>query len=134
MLVDTGLVPLGDRDSAWSLRWSPDGTAIGFLSPADRGPALWLTPVDGGTPRKLLDGVRDFCWYRDSRRLIYTPHEVATEIRAVDLEPGREEILFNGAHLELVVDPNGRALTHCAAESHFNMNLQVLWLEEDSDG
>jgi Tol biopolymer transport system component len=126
--------PLSDRDGAWLPRWSPDGATIGYLASSEEGTALWLAPVGGGAARKLLEGVSDFCWYRDARRVIYTPYDMATEIRVIDLETGRDELLFDGPHLEVAVDPNGRALTYCAAVSHFNMNLQVLWLEEDADG
>jgi hypothetical protein len=66
--------------------------------------------------------------------VIYTPEDAVTEIRAIDLETGREVLLVDGPHIEIAVDPNGRALTYCAAVSHFNMNLQVLWLEEGADG
>jgi YD repeat-containing protein len=126
--------PLNDQDGVWLPRWSPDGESLSYLALSDQGPALWLAGQDGGEGRKILDSVRDFAWYRDMGRVIYTPDDAVTQIRAIDLGSGREELLFDGPHIEISLDPNGRALTYCAALSHFNMNLQVLWLEEGADG
>jgi dipeptidyl aminopeptidase/acylaminoacyl peptidase len=59
----------------WAPAWSPDGRWLGFL--ADRGDEgaatqVWVMPVDGGEARALTDvpqGVQDFAWSPDSRRL-----------------------------------------------------------------
>lgn len=39
-----------------------------------------------------------------------------------------------GRPREVEVDPNGRGLTYCAAESHYDMTLKLLALTEDADG
>jgi Tol biopolymer transport system component len=82
-----------------------------------------------------MEGVADFAWYRDSRRVIYTPAtEQATQIRAVDLETGQDTLILDEPHIELAVADDGSALTYCSARSHFNMNLHLLRLEPDEDG
>jgi serine/threonine protein kinase/Tol biopolymer transport system component len=122
------------RDGVMKPRWAPDGTAIGFLSFSDGGPSLWTVSPDGTAAEKRLDDVRDFAWYGDAGCVIYSPSSAPTEIRAVDLASGRETLLLDAPHIELAVDPTGRALTYCSAESHFNMNLQLLRLSEGDDG
>ncbi|MFL6770981.1 MAG: S9 family peptidase [Sphingomicrobium sp.] len=62
-------------DSEWLPQWSADGRWLAFL--ADRGgedakAQVWLMPADGGEARqvtKLPDGVEDFVWSPDGRRL-----------------------------------------------------------------
>jgi Tol biopolymer transport system component/serine/threonine protein kinase len=119
---------------ARSPRWTPDGTGIGYIATADSGPALWLIDPEGGDPRKILADVADFAWFGDTSRVIYTPQSSNTEIRAVDLKTRQLEILYDGAHVELALDPNLKGLTFCAAESHFNMNLRLIRLQTNEEG
>lgn len=61
--------------SEWLPQWSHDGRWLAFL--ADRGgedakTQVWLMPADGGEARqvtKFADGVEDFVWSPDGRRL-----------------------------------------------------------------
>ncbi|HEU5262957.1 MAG TPA: S9 family peptidase [Gemmatimonadales bacterium] len=56
-------------------RWSPDGTALAFVSTRQNGPQLWVLPVAGGEARRLTnlaDGVSDPLWLPDGRGLIVT--------------------------------------------------------------
>jgi Tol biopolymer transport system component len=126
--------PLIEKDGAVLPQWSPDGRSLGYLGPSDQGYALWLAAQDGSGARKIIDLVSDFAWYRDTKRVICSSDDVAGEIRAIHLETGREVLLFEGPHIEIAVDLNGQALTYCAAMSHSNLNLHVLWLEEGADG
>lgn len=61
--------------SEWQPQWSHDGRWLAFL--ADRGgedakTQVWIMPADGGEARqvtKLAEGVEDFTWSPDGRRL-----------------------------------------------------------------
>jgi len=124
-----------DRDDASMPRWSPDGSKIAFLSMTDGVQSLWLADPDGSRPSSVTANVSDFVWYRDGRHVIYTPANTGnTQIRALDLETGRDELIHDEPHVELAVAPDGRGITYCAARSHFNMNLRLLRLEEGDDG
>ena len=63
----------GKRDSA--PRFSPDGSALGFLRKEDDAPGqVWVMDVSGGEARRLTDmpqGVRDFSWSPDGQRLVF---------------------------------------------------------------
>jgi Tol biopolymer transport system component len=111
-------------------RWSPDGAVIGFLTPGETGNELWFTDPDGGEPHKVMGGVGEYDFYRDSRHVIYTPSTqgVALEMRARDLDSEAETILINEPHRELEVAPDGSAVSYLSSTSHFNMNLFVLRL------
>ena len=113
---------------------SPDGLAIGFLSESSGVHSLWLLDADGSRPRSVMESVLDFVWYRDSRRVIYTPATEQTHIRAVDLETGQDTLVLDEPHIELAITADGSALTYCSARSHFNMNLRLLRLEPAEDG
>jgi len=61
--------------SEWLPRWSPDGSALAFLS--DRGgeevtTQVWLMPASGGDARRVTDfpsDVEDYAWSPDGTRL-----------------------------------------------------------------
>lgn len=121
---------LGDFEVQSEARWSPDGAAIGFLAPSEEGDALFVTDRQASPPRKVLDGVDAFAWYRDAGHVVYRPsaRDHGTELRAVDLASGREVVLLDAPHREVEVRRDGSALSYCSALSHFNMNLHVLRL------
>jgi hypothetical protein len=56
-----------------------------------------------------------------------------TELSAVDLESGREQILFVGALQEIDVAPDGSAVAFCFGRGHFSMGLALLKLGPPSD-
>jgi Tol biopolymer transport system component len=133
--VGGALRPLFDGEDTGLPRWSPDGSTIGVLSLSGGASSLWLLDPDGSRPRMVMEGVSDFGWYRDSRRVIYTPAaEQATQIRAFDLETGQDALVLDEPHIELAVADDGSALTYCSATSHYNMNLHLLRLEPGEDG
>ena len=81
-----------------------------------------------------LEGVIGFDWYRNSRQGIVTRRRGSeTELRAVDLETGREQLLFVGALQEIDVAPDGSAVAFCYGRGHVSMGLAVLRLEPPSD-
>ena len=115
-------------------RWAPDGSGIGFLATNDEGQAVWLLGPDGESAKLLTPQAMDFDWYRDSNCVIYTPRDRPTEIRAVRLDTGEEVVLADEPHLEIAAARDGSALSFCAAQSHFNMSLQVIRLTGPEDG
>ena len=114
-------------------RWSPNGDRISYLVAGDAGNALWTVGPDGAGARKVLDRAIGFDWYRDSRHAIYT-RQVGSEneLVAVDLESGRERILFVGPLMEVDVAPDGTAVSFCFGRTHSGMGLARLRLEPPS--
>ncbi len=56
-------------------RWSPDGTAIAFISSREEAPQIHILPIDGGEARKVTDfpgGVGDVAWMPDGSGFIFT--------------------------------------------------------------
>jgi Tol biopolymer transport system component len=116
------------------IRWSQDGELIAYRVDGDEGPELWTVGPDGEGARKRLEGVREFDWYRNSRLgLITRLLGSEAELSAVDLENGREQILFVGALQEIDVAPDGGAVAFCFGRGHFSMGLAVLKLGPPSD-
>jgi Tol biopolymer transport system component len=119
-----------------TVRWSPDGAAIGFLGNSERGPTLYeLDLATGGvTPRKY--GVETFDWYMDRERIIYTPitrnSEGRMEMRVANLRTGKEDVLLEGPHTQLIVARDGTAVAYCSAAIHVAMQLYYLKLRTPS--
>jgi TolB protein len=126
---DGALRKLGDIVPYSSPHWAPDGSAIGCVVSTGGAPELVVVDPQTGTHRKVLDGVRSFEWYRDSRHVIYSWQEGSrTEMRVADIESGEERVLLDTPFVELAVSPDGSSVSYCSAFSHFNMNLHVLRL------
>jgi len=76
-----------DIPSASSLRpirWSPDGSAITYISTRDEDSIIWSQPLDGSAPRKLIDfkadQIFDFAWSRDGRWLALARGAISTDV------------------------------------------------------
>ena len=96
-------------------RWSPDGELIAYPVAGDEDRELWTVGPDGAGARKRLEGVREFDWYGDSRRALVTrPRGSETELSAVNLETGKDQILFVGALQEIDVAPDGSGVSFCS--------------------
>ena len=119
-------------------RWSPDGNAIGFLASAENEQALWVVDPQGENERALLSGVIGFDWYRDSRHVVYTRNagdgSGVLEMWVADLTTGEEVLLLSGQNGEMVVAPDGSAVSYVHSASHFNMQLHVLRLAIPASG
>jgi len=115
-------------------QWSPDGETIAYRVAGADGPELWTVGPDGRDPRKRLDGVTGFDWYRDDGRrgLITRRSGTEEELLAVDLATGEERSLFVGALQEIDVAPDGSAVAFCYGRGHGVMGLAVLKLEPAS--
>ena len=114
-------------------RWSPDGGQIAFLVSGEESNALWTIQADGENARERLKDVTDFDWYRDDRHAVFTrAHGSAHRLLAVDLETGREQLLFEGPIMEMDVAPDGSAVAFCHGRGHMGMGLAVLKLAAPS--
>lgn len=118
------------------VRWSPQGERIAFIVPGETGNSLWSVRPDGGGARELLDNVDGFDWYLDATRALYGTRERESgrmTLLAVDLETGEQREIFTGAHAEIDVSPDGRAVAFCVGPSHLGMKPRVLELEPPAD-
>ena len=124
------------RIGSSNLRWSPDGAAIGFLGSSERGPALYELDLATGSVTLRKDGVETFGWYLDREHVVYTPTARDSagrmEMRVVNFRTGKEDVLLNEPHTELIVAQNGTAVAYCRAASHFAMQLYYLKLRPPS--
>lgn len=113
------------------VRWTPDGTSIGYVLPGVEGPSLWLVDRAGDASAKhLRAGVERFDWYLDRNRIVYTTStEDGLELRAANLETNEERLLYAGPHTEMILAPDGTAIALVKSESHFDQGLFRLRLE-----
>jgi Tol biopolymer transport system component len=133
-LVDQKIAGPLKVNSPNRIRWSPDGELIGYPVAGDEDLELWTVGPDGADARKRLEGVREFDWYGDSRHALVTrPRGSETELSAVNLETGQNQVLFVGALQEIDVAPDGSGVAFCYGRGHFSMGLAVLNLEPSSD-
>jgi Tol biopolymer transport system component len=115
-------------------RWSPQGDQIAFLVTGEDGKILWTIQPDGQGARELIRNVTGFDWYLDSRRAIYTRALGSeSELIAVDLETGQEQVLFVGPVTEIDVAPDGSSVAFCTGRGHMGMGLAILKLTPPSD-
>jgi len=114
-----------------SIRFTPDGTSVGYVVPDVEGPSLWLVDRDDGeSARPLFPGVERFDWYLDRSRIVYTTlTEDGVELRAANLETNEDRLLYSGPHSEMILAPDGTAIALVKSESHFNQALFRLQLE-----
>ena len=135
LLVDRPMAvsSFGAVNTALVSRWSPDGERIAFVVAGVGANALWTIRPDGEEAREVLGSVSGFDWYRDSRHAIYTrPVRSESEIVAVDLETGQEQVLFLGPLTEIEVAPDGSAVAFSLGRGHQGMGLALLRLEPAS--
>ena len=117
---------------AWTLRWSPDGKWIAFVSdllqPRDvrrENEDLFVVSADGGTPRLLTPGTprfRDISpdWASDSRRIVYASDESGfSNLYLLDVQNGSRRALTVG-NAELISprwSPSGSAVAYVRHEN-----------------
>ncbi len=53
---------------------------------------------------------------------------------AIDPEAGREQLLFDGPHMEIDVAPDGHAVAFCGGPAHLGMKPHVLRLSSTDEG
>lgn len=113
-------------------RWSPDGSAVGYLVPERRGSTLWIVDPADGSAKSYVTEILYFDWYLDSKRIVYTKRADQTrlpELRAHHLETGEDVLLLQEPAIELAASYDGTSIVYAHAESHFEMNLFRLPLQ-----
>ncbi|MGV9937393.1 amidohydrolase family protein [Streptomyces olivaceoviridis] len=95
---------------------SPDGASVAFVALG----ALWVMPVGGGRPRKLMQAPPSAyaqmpSWAPDGRSVLYCREsgpggDGLIGVRRVRLDSGREEVLATGGRLNPVLSPDGTLL------------------------
>ncbi|WP_327739695.1 amidohydrolase family protein [Streptomyces nojiriensis] len=91
---------------------SPDGRSVAFAALN----ALWVAPVTGGAPRKIVQApvtayVQGPVWSPDGRALVYTDdRDGLNTVRRRELASGRESVLAPGGRVYGVLSPDGRKL------------------------
>ena len=67
-----------------ALRWTPDGRGITYGENSIGASKIWVQPLEGGPPRKLIefetDRVQDFVWSPDGKQLAYVRGIMAKNI------------------------------------------------------
>ncbi|MGP3683743.1 amidohydrolase family protein [Streptomyces sp. IBSNAI002] len=91
---------------------SPDGRSIAFAALN----ALWVAPVAGGAPRKIVQApatayVQGPVWTPDGSALVYTDdREGLNAVRRRELDSGRESVLAAGGRVYGSLSPDGGRL------------------------
>ncbi|WP_445270219.1 amidohydrolase family protein [Streptomyces sp. DSM 41634] len=91
---------------------SPDGRSVAFAALN----ALWIAPVAGGAPRKVVQApatayVQGPVWSPDGRSLVYTDdRDGLNTVRRRELDGGRESVLAPGGRVYGSLSPDGRRL------------------------
>ncbi|MFB6557957.1 amidohydrolase family protein [Streptomyces sp. NPDC056400] len=91
---------------------SPDGRSVAFAALN----ALWVAPVSGGAPRKIVQApvtayVQGPVWSPDGRALVYTDdRDGLNTVRRRELDGGRESVLAAGGRVYGVLSPDGTRL------------------------
>ncbi len=89
-------------------RWTPDGTAVGFISGSGAGANVWVQEDrPGAQPRKLTDvgGIKRFYWLMDGRALAYLTDDNA--LYALSLEEGAAPVHLRDT-VDFAASPDGR--------------------------
>ncbi|MFD3466203.1 amidohydrolase family protein [Streptomyces sp. NPDC058682] len=91
---------------------SPDGRRVAFAALN----ALWVAPVSGGAPRKIVQApvtayVQGPVWSPDGRALVYTDdRDGLNTVRRRELDSGRESVLAAGGRVYGALSPDGTRL------------------------
>ncbi|RBM22153.1 amidohydrolase [Streptomyces sp. PT12] len=91
---------------------SPDGREVAFAALN----ALWIAPVEGGRPRKVLQAEPTRyplapTWTPDGRALVYADdRDGLFAVRRRDMGSGRETVLATGGRVFPALSPDGRRL------------------------
>ncbi|MDX3534605.1 amidohydrolase family protein [Streptomyces sp. MB09-01] len=99
---------------------SPDGRSVAFAALN----ALWVAPVAGGAPRKVVQApatayVQGPVWTPDGRALVYTDdRDGLNAVRRRELDGGRESVLAPGGRVYGALSPDGERLAALDLAGH----------------
>ena len=113
--------------------WSPDGTQIVAGGHNAQGPALFVIPVDGGTPVPLLPGKWvNPVWSPDGKVILYAGRSLVGQVQLLAVRP-------NGVPVELPdlwVRPGGYRFLHNSSGIVYLPRIHALdfWLLDFATG
>jgi Tol biopolymer transport system component len=68
--------------------WSPDSTQIVMGGRDSRGPGLFLIPIDGKPPKRLIDGAFvNPIWSRDGKLIVYAGRSLVGQVKLLAVRP-----------------------------------------------
>ncbi len=62
-LTDGSIIKNFKNTNIWSMRWSPDGNKISYVSSGEKGKNLWIFDLEKGTDEIILKNIEDFGSY-----------------------------------------------------------------------
>ncbi len=111
-----GALFTGGKKSTESPAFSPDGSALAFISDRDGKRQIYLIGLSGGESRKLTsgeEGVSRFAWSRDSKRIAFVSADPKSEaMKERQKKYGDvtiEDEATNPAHLHVISAEGGEA-------------------------
>ena len=118
---------ISDRRASWSF----DGERIAFERGGRGSSSIWLLPVEGGEPSRLIEDARAPAWYPDDERIAFTSGRGgARNVWQIELHSGEQRQLTTGGRgndQTPVVARNG-----AIAYVEFDHQIDIYWLRLDT--
>jgi Tol biopolymer transport system component len=116
-----------------NVRWSPDGTTIGYLALADNERSVWMIDSNGEHQRVVIEDAHSFDWYPGSNKIIYNriakSKSGLSELRIWSLTTGADTLLYNGQLTEIFVKSDGTGIGFIQGTGHWTQNIYFLPLK-----
>jgi tricorn protease len=127
-------------DTPWreqSVRWSPNGKWISFVSDRTGRQEVWISDELGKTPKKLSDADCDkfsIVWAPDSKSLMWAGSD--HKLRKVDIESGRTEVIAS-SDVSNVADaqysPDGKWISYTKDDNLLRSHVWIKNLESGAE-
>lgn len=79
--------------SSWTLRWTPDGTALAYIDSSQGVSNIWRQPLASGPPSRMTDfrseRIFDFAFSRDGARLAVMRGADTTDVVVITTSQGK---------------------------------------------